>query len=220
LIIGDARGKGLGAIGDIATVLGAFRSDAHHRCSLSELATALERTVRWALAEDPHADTGEWPGERFVTAAVLEIPDDEPYARLVTFGHLPPLLLRDGTVVPVEVQDPAPPLGLGALSPTVNTVMTFPFAPGDRLLLYTDGVTETRDGRGTFYPLVERVAAWTDCSPDALVCKIREDLLAHAHGLLGDDMAILALQREESPARPRVRENPGTSPGKKSPLSA
>lgn len=197
LIIGDARGKGLGAVGDTTTVLGAFRSDAWRRSSLSELATALEHSVHWGLAADPLADPADWPGEHFVTAAVLEIPDDEPCARLVSFGHLPPLLLRDGTVVPVEVQDPAPPLGLGLLSRATLTPMTFPFAPGDRLLLYTDGVTEARNAHGVFYPLVERVGAWTDLRLDALVHRIGEDLQGYTDGLLADDMAVIALQREQ-----------------------
>ncbi|MFF7191119.1 PP2C family protein-serine/threonine phosphatase [Streptomyces sp. NPDC008222] len=207
LIIGDARGKGLGAIGDIETVLGAFRFNAHRHSTLSGLASALEFDVRWDLGQRHRGNPDEWPGERFVTAAVLEIPDDQPCARLISFGHLPPLLLHSGHVTPLEVSVPAPPLGLGALTETEYTPVTFRFAPGDRLVLYTDGVTEARDCIGSFYPLVERVTAWADQPPDALVRRIGADLRAHTGGPLADDMALIVLQREETRVRARISEN-------------
>lgn len=207
LIIGDARGKGLGAIEDIETVLGAFRFNAHRHSTLSGLASDLESDVRWDLGQAHRGDPDEWPGERFVTAAVLEIPDDQPCARLISFGHLPPLLLHGGHVTPLEVSVPAPPLGLGALTETEYAPLTFRFAPGDRLVLYTDGVTEARDCMGSFYPLVERVTAWADQRPDALVRRIGADLRAHTGGPLADDMALIVLQREGARVRARISEN-------------
>nr|WP_137969489.1 PP2C family protein-serine/threonine phosphatase [Streptomyces antimycoticus] len=201
LIIGDARGKGLGAIGDIETVLGAFRFNAHRHSTLSGLASALESDVRWDLGESHHGDPDDWPSEHFITAAVLEIPDNQLCARLISFGHLPPLLLHGGQVTPLEVAAPAPPLGLGTLTEAEYAPLTFRFAPGDRLVLYTDGVTEARDSRGNFYPLVERVTAWTDQRPDELVHSIGADLRAHTGGPLADDMALIVLQREGVRAR-------------------
>ncbi|WP_329511782.1 PP2C family protein-serine/threonine phosphatase [Streptomyces chiangmaiensis] len=208
LIIGDARGKGLDAIGDIQAVLGAFRFGANQYSTLSDLATALDHSVRWDLAQTPGSDVAEWPGERFVTAAVLEIPDCAPHARLISFGHVPPLLLHNGTVKPIEVRDPAPPLGLGALAESSHTPMTFRFTQGDRLLLYTDGVSETRDGQGAFYPLEERLAAWAHHRPDTFVRTIRDDLQEFSGGCHADDMALIVLEREESPVRPHIHPNP------------
>lgn len=204
LIIGDARGKGLDAIGDIQAVLGAFRFGANQYSTLSDLAAALDRSVRWDLAQTSGPETAEWPGERFVTAAVLEIPDYEPRARLFSFGHVPPLLLHDGAVLPIDVRDPAPPLGLGALAESTHTPVAFRFTPGDRLLLYTDGVSETRNEQGAFYPLVERLTAWTEQRPETLVRTIREDLREFSGGCHADDMALIVLERDESPVRPCV----------------
>ncbi|MGW5202264.1 PP2C family protein-serine/threonine phosphatase [Streptomyces spiralis] len=207
VIIGDARGKGLAAIGDIETVLGAFRFNVHRYSTLSGLAAALESDVRWDLGQTHRGDPDEYPGERFITAAVLEIPDDQPCARLISFGHMPPLLLDGRHVTPLEVSVPAPPLGLGALTETEHAPLTFPFAPGDRLVLYTDGVTEARDRRGSFYPLGERVTAWADQHPDALVRRIGADLRAHTGGPLADDMALIVLRRESGRVPARVFEN-------------
>ncbi|MFK4148894.1 PP2C family protein-serine/threonine phosphatase [Streptomyces sp. NPDC004065] len=195
LIIGDARGKGLAAIGDVATVLGAFRLAAHRPTTLSRLAAHLEASFGHGLAAETAAGGEGGTDERFVTAALLEIPDDAPYARLISFGHTPPVLLRDGTATAIEVPDPAPPLGLTALAPAVHGALTFRFAPGDSLLLYTDGLTESRDAAGAFYPLVERAAAWAGEHPEALVERIGEDVRAHRGAAQHDDMAIVALRR-------------------------
>jgi serine phosphatase RsbU (regulator of sigma subunit) len=196
LLIGDVRGKGLASIGDTELVLGAFRAAAHRQSPLPELVASLEGSVRWGLNEPGDAHAGADAAERFVTAAVIEIPDDEPYVHVVSCGHLPPLLFHEDTVTPLDAEEPAPPLGLGALADGGYTPTTFPFAPGDRLLMYTDGVTEARDGSGGFYPLLERAAAWTGHLPDSLVEAVTSDLRAHAAGL-DDDMAVVAVRRDE-----------------------
>ncbi|WP_225848906.1 PP2C family protein-serine/threonine phosphatase [Streptomyces sp. HPF1205] len=198
LLIGDVRGHGLGSLGDTETVLGAFRAAAHRQEPLPELVAWLESSVRWGLAEH-RGDAGdaEDAGERFATAAIVEIPDGEPYVHLINCGHLPPLLLRGGDARYLDTEDSAPPLGLGGLVDTAYTVSSFDFRPGDRLLLYTDGVTEARDRHGAFYPLLERARVWAaDHCPEPLLKALTADLLTHAAGRLRDDVAVVALRRE------------------------
>ncbi|MFF0793920.1 PP2C family protein-serine/threonine phosphatase [Streptomyces spiralis] len=200
LVIGDVRGKGLATISDTAIALGAFRAAAHREMPLPELAAYVEDSVLWGLRE--FSEPAEDAPERFVTAVLLDIPDERPVVHVISCGHPPPLLLRPGaaTATPLAVPEPAPPLGLGAISEGTYTPASFPFAPGDRLLLYTDGVTEARDGRGVFYPLAERVAAWADHRPDQLLRRITADLETYAGGRLNDDMAMIALERDGQPA--------------------
>ncbi|MEU4347657.1 PP2C family protein-serine/threonine phosphatase [Streptomyces sp. NPDC023838] len=224
LLIGDVRGKGLEAVGDAAVLLGAFRASAHQEAELSGLVAYLEGAVAPDLDDVSagdgvsagEADDVEDRGEAFITAAVLDVPDDRQTVRLVNCGHPPPLLLRGGRVVPLDVARPAPPLGLselvgpgyaakpfGAGSSTADTFAaetfasdTFAFETGDIMLLYTDGVIEARDGTGTFYPLAERLAAWSGTGPRALLRHLCDDLLAHAAGhCLGDDAAMVAIER-------------------------
>lgn len=191
LIIGDVRGKGLEAVGDAALVLGAFRAAAHQEAGLPGLVAYLEAAV------SPDLDDSVDQGESFITAAVLEIPDDEPVLHLVSCGHPPPLLLRrDGRAVPLDVDHPSPPLGLAGLVASSVTAQTFAFEVGDVLLLYTDGVLEARDAEGTFYPLAEHAAAWSGTHPRALLDRLCADLLSHAAGsTLGDDAAMVAIER-------------------------
>ncbi|AWW36541.1 MULTISPECIES: PP2C family protein-serine/threonine phosphatase [Streptomyces] len=201
LIIGDVRGKGLASISDTAIVLGAFRAAAHREIPLPELVSYVEDAVRWGLAEFSKSEADLH--ERFVTAVIVDIPDDEPVVHLVSCGHPPPLLVRrsTGTVTTLQVAEPAPPLGLavGESSAGMYVPATFPFRDGDRLILYTDGVTEARDPAGRFYPLAERVAVRAGHEPGPLVEAITADLRDHAGGRLRDDMAVVVAQRDPGP---------------------
>ncbi|MEW2514394.1 PP2C family protein-serine/threonine phosphatase [Streptomyces sp. NPDC046870] len=189
LLIGDVRGKGLPAIGEAALLLGSFRESAHRRIPLAELATRLDQSVTRYAAD---LESPEEEGERFATALLLDIPERGPVT-MTSCGHPPPLLLSPGHVVTVPSLHPAPPLGVHAAAE--HTLDVFSFEPGDTLLLYTDGVMEARDEHHRFYPLADRVARWTEDSPEALMHHLRRDLLAHAGGRLGDDAALIAVHR-------------------------
>ncbi|MEV7771013.1 PP2C family protein-serine/threonine phosphatase [Kitasatospora sp. NPDC086791] len=215
LLVGDVRGKGLSSLGDAALLLGAFRAAAHLHAELPDLAAYLDGSVSWDLAQlaeqsrqdrqDRHAlpraaprdvpeEAGE-VGESFITAVLLDIPDDGSPVRLIDCGHPPPLLLRPEGITTLAAHRPAPPLGLGELAPVRYEVETFPFRPGDRLLIYTDGVIEARDAQRRFYPLTERVTAWAADRPTVLLNRLRRDLLAHVGGRLDDDAAMVVVER-------------------------
>ncbi|MEU9989131.1 PP2C family protein-serine/threonine phosphatase [Streptomyces sp. NPDC048045] len=196
VLIGDVRGKGLPAIGEAALLLGAFRESAHRHIPLENLATSLDQSISRYATE---LETPEEAGERFATALLVEIPDQDPVTRMTSCGHPPPLLLSPGNAVSVPSLHPSPPLGVQRESE--HTMDVFSFEPGDTLLLYTDGVIEARDAQGRFYPLSERVARWTDDSPEALMHHVRRDLLSHVGGRLDDDAALIALHRTPAERR-------------------
>lgn len=211
VMIGDVRGKGLTAVGDAALLLGAYRAAAHRDPPLPRLVAHLQNAV-YSEAEGPEGyegtegadesgqptgDTGDTSaGERFVTAAVLDIPDDEQVLRLINCGHPPPILLRDGEPTELTVRDPALPLGVsGSVTEDDYEAETFPYRDGDLLLLYTDGVVETRDADGVFYPLTDRLRAWRETDPQRLAQRLHGDLVVHAGGSLNDDVALVAIAR-------------------------
>ncbi|WP_374196088.1 PP2C family protein-serine/threonine phosphatase [Streptomyces sp. TS71-3] len=199
LLIGDVRGKGLPALGEAALVLGSFREAAHQHTTLPELAAALERSITRYLAD---FEPAEEAGERFATALLLEIPDDDSIARLTSCGHLAPLLLSRGHRVTEPSVHPTPPLGVGMAGEPTHPLDVLSFEPGDTLLLYTDGVIEARDENGAFYPFAERAARWTDDTPAALLSHVRRDLLRHTEGRLPDDAALVAIRRASTPRGP------------------
>ncbi|GAA2822699.1 PP2C family protein-serine/threonine phosphatase [Kitasatospora paracochleata] len=200
MIIGDVRGKGLAAVGESALLVSAFRLIAPQYRQLPDLAATLDRNVGRYLVD--FAEVGGDTPEHFITALLLDLPDGEGLAHLTNCGHPPPLLLLDGQAVPVDLGPSAPPLGVHGLGDGHYPCDTFPFEEGATLLLYTDGVTEARDRAGNFYPLAERAARWTRCTPESLVHHLHRDLLAHVGHRLGDDAAVIAIRRTETPPLP------------------
>lgn len=198
VVIGDVRGKGLDAIGEAAVVLGAFREGARHCETLPQLVRAMEESV--SADSEEAGDTQQDPGEHFVTALVLDLPDRAGQGAMINCGHPPPLLLRDGRVTLLESSDPAPPLGLGRLSAAGLHRDTFTFTDGDTLLLYTDGVIEARSPQGAFYPLAERAATFPAAGPEDLLRRLVHDIALHTGGRLTDDVAVLAVERAPAPA--------------------
>lgn len=189
VIIGDVRGKGLPAVGTASAALGAFREAAYDAADLAGLAGRLEL----ALTRYSALMAGAESEERFVTAVLVEIPPDLQSVRLVNCGHPPPMLLRRGDVQVIEATDPSPPLALGVFACDGYAVDTVPFQEGDLLLLYTDGVSETRDRTGTFYPLSLRLRQWPTADPGTLLTELRQDLSAYADGHTDDDVAAVAV---------------------------
>jgi serine phosphatase RsbU (regulator of sigma subunit) len=77
--------------------------------------------------------------------------------------------------------------------------------PGDRLLLYTDGLTEARAPDDTpFALLTECATALDEPIPDAALHTLYDRLLAHTGGALTDDLALVLCQPTEVVAPVRV----------------
>jgi serine phosphatase RsbU (regulator of sigma subunit) len=209
VIMGDVRGKGLGAVELATDVLSMFREQAHDAFTLGELATRLDAGLGRGLGRH----------EEFVTALLVEIDPDSGRTSIFNCGHPPPLLIAaasDGAaarrVSLLEVPTPAPPLGLLALGDSSAAQVSYALRPQEKLLLYTDGVTEARDAKRAFYPLTERIgmlaakAAATQAAGKPLLMPVstvsgrqgqglldlvRADLHRHVGAPLDDDAALL-----------------------------
>jgi len=182
IIVADVQGKGLEAVETAAVVLGAFREAAPEEDKLSMVGERLERALNRRLE-----------GEEFVTAILAEI-DDRHCVTMLNYGHPAPLVLRTGGEVGfAEPPVCAPPLGLAVLGPDGPAPYTATLGLGDRMLLYTDGVTEARDRRGRFYPLEERAGLLRHPDPQQALAALRRDVVAHTRGPLGDDAAMMLL---------------------------
>jgi hypothetical protein len=234
VIIGDVRGKGLGAVELAADVLGMFRELAHDAYSLAELASRLDAGLARDLARH----------EEFVTALLVEIDPDTGRATIFNCGHPSPLLIsapEDAgvgapTVAVIEVAAPAPPLGLLSLGGEWTGAQAYlALRPNDQLLLYTDGITEARDAKRVFYPLPERVAhlliaraaskqaavasAAANGHADGAACQhlldlIRADLLRHTGEPLHDDAAMLLVRAPALWSGPRIVVDPPPKTGR------
>ncbi|MFG1808568.1 PP2C family protein-serine/threonine phosphatase [Streptomyces sp. NPDC049040] len=208
VMVGDVQGKGLAAVEVASGLLGAFRRAARHHTPLPAVPGYLDRNLREdliELADVPPPQPGDaeqsatpttanYP-ERFVTAVLVDVAADGDSIRVVNCGHPSPVLLHHDDVLELDTCQPAVPLGLGDLTTEAQHVDRYELAVGDVLLLYTDGVIEARDVLGDFYPLVDRLAGWSGLPPDDLLDELTADLLHHVGRRLGDDVAMVAVQR-------------------------
>jgi serine phosphatase RsbU (regulator of sigma subunit) len=143
-IIGDVSGKGLLAVRLAATALTSFREACtQQELPLPEVARRVDHSVLQRSGE-----------EEFVTAVLADF-DDRGWLHVVNCGHPPPLRLTAGG----ELQALSPKVATSplTLSPALRSD-TYSVAPGDRVLLYTDGLLEARNAAGEFFPLHEQVA--------------------------------------------------------------
>ena len=177
--IGDAAGHGLPAAASMARTRNGL-------LGLSCTGEPVGRLVGWlndlVSSMDPPA-TG--------TAIVAEF---EPRGRVLEWtcaGHPPPILVRDGRAVPLEVvRDPM----LGAMPGWEYMTIGTRLRRGDMLFLYTDGLVERRDA-----DIDERIARLTgilrDCAaqPETVL----DDVLARMeHDRAADDTTLFAVHVE------------------------
>jgi hypothetical protein len=181
----DAMGHDLEATLISAVAVSTLRNA--RRAGLGIVETANEINAR--VAEQFGAD-------RFVTAVIAELDLVSGLWSWVTCGHPPALLVRNGRVVKVLDQGVAPPLGLRFGAPEVQSER---LEPGDRVLLYTDGVVEARDADGEFFGterLVEFVTkeeASGRPAPETLR-RLNIGILAHQAGELQDDATTVLVE--------------------------
>ena len=177
MIIGDVRGKGLDAVRLASIVLGSYRHVAYERADLRAIVADLDRAVARSVGD-----------EDFVTAALAE--ERGGTLTIVNCGHPAPLLLRRGRVIPLEPPAPAPPLGfMPVVRPRVERL-----EPGDRLLLFTDGLCEARRD-GEFFPISER--AWRLVGHGTVgdgLASLETALFEWVRNRLDDDIALVLLE--------------------------
>jgi phosphoserine phosphatase RsbU/P len=172
------RGKGLDAVLLARHVLSAFRRSAVAMPAMEHVAGEVGRAIGPYLGE-----------EDFVTAALAQI---GPGGKLtiVNCGHHPPLLQHRGGLQSLADGKAALPLGLE----DDFTAFTASWSPGDRLLLYTDGLVESRNAHGDFFPEDTIAAALLASDCDRALDTLMRAADKYTGGHIRDDMALLLLE--------------------------
>jgi hypothetical protein len=135
----------------------------------------------------------------FATAVLAQLDLDSGLLTYLNAGHPPPVLLREGKMAKLLNGPARPPLGLGHLAPAAPHTGRERLQPGDRILFYSDGVTEARDPEGNEFG-VDRLIELTEHheasglpAPETLR-RITHAVLDHQHGTLQDDATLLLLE--------------------------
>jgi hypothetical protein len=187
LAVFDAMGHDVtaGLASNLAVTAG--RNQRRQGTGLADTSRGIERT----LIDEFGPDT------RFVTAIIADLDTDTGVLSWVNRGHHPPVVIRGGRWITVLPCPPAHPMGMD-LGATV-TVCTEQLQPGDRVLLYTDGVTEARNHHGQEFGLQRfvdffiRHAAAGLPVPETLRRLIRAVLDYHDQ-TLQDDATVLLVE--------------------------
>ena len=204
LLVADVTGHSVGAALIASMVKVAFSSQLEHASAPGRVLAEMNRVL-----------CGHFEG-RFVTAACVFLDADRSVLRYSLAGHPPPLLCRAATGEIVELREGGLVLGLfpDASYPTVQIA----FDPGDRLVLYTDGVTEARDASGAWFgdgELRAFVAAQRDGSPGQFLDALTAHLRRWANrdgGPFDDDLTIVAIDRRRRSVDPAGAEADAASP--------
>ncbi|MEU1472245.1 SpoIIE family protein phosphatase [Streptomyces sp. NPDC005761] len=162
LVVGDVMGSGINA----ATTMGRLRTATQ---TLSRL--GLQPAEVLGHLDEITADLDP----SFATCVYAVFDPDAGRCRVSTAGHLPPVLIPRGGAPRLLGLPPGAPLGVGGVP---FSDVTVPFGPGDRLVLYTDGLVETRDDDidsrlATLLELLRRPDPSLDESCDRLLRELR-----------------------------------------------
>jgi len=125
----------------------------------------------------------------FATGQLLRIGLDGRSVQLVNAGHPWPLRLRDGAVEELQL-DIDPPFGIGAPSAASYHVQELDLQPGDRLVLYTDGMQE-RCAAAADLPALLRDTR--DLHPREAIRVMAGAVMDACHRRLADDATVLCL---------------------------
>jgi hypothetical protein len=141
----------------------------------------------------------QWLPDQFCTGVLTQLDLASGVLRWSNCGHPAPLLIRDQRLVAdAMVREADPPMGLPALlAGRARLSHEIDLHPGDRVLLYTDGVTEarTRDGEEfgleRFADEVIRATAAGELAPETLRRLIHSILDAQPDRLRDDATIVL-----------------------------
>ncbi|MBO0824663.1 MAG: serine/threonine-protein phosphatase [Actinobacteria bacterium] len=205
LIVADVQGHGLASVGTAASVLGAFREHGYDAPSLTEIAARIERSLHRYLAGN--GGHGAYC-EQFATAVLAEIqPGSPPRLEILNCGHPSPLLLRSDAVTYLDPCEPGLPLGLSELLPDPRGTTNLDLGPDDRILFYTDGISEARNRQGQFYALSQAAPLLTAADISTALDQLCSDVVRHVGPRLSDDATALLVSNHAA----AVEQPPSTS---------
>ncbi len=188
LAVFDAMGHGLPSSVISSLAVGAYRHSRRTRVPLADLFATMDQAVAGLM------------GDTFVTALAAELDVRTGRLSWTSAGHPSPVVIRSGRVLPEPEQVSSLPLGLGLVA---REEMTQPaelsLEPGDRVLLYTDGVVEARSPEGEEFGLERLMDLFVRESASGLLAsevlrRLVHSCLEFQGGRLRDDATLLLLE--------------------------
>ena len=182
LSIADVAGKGLPAALLMANLQASVRAFATDEAAPE----TLTRQVNRALCQHT-------PLDRFVTFFYATIDTATGSLACSNAGHNPPILVRaDGSVW----RPASDGMVLGVIENNSYTQSAVSLRPGDRLVLFTDGITEAGSHEGREFGddrLVEFVVAHRHQSATELLDSLYREVSTFTRGVFADDATLISV---------------------------
>lgn len=197
LAIGDVSGKGVPAALFMAVTKSLLESHAHPGLEPSEIMAKVN--INLCRNNDENMFVTSWFG-------ILELSTGK--LRFTSAGHNPPILVRSGSEP--ELLNCAPALVLGAREGIKYQTYEMDMSIGDRILLYTDGVTEANDDFHGFYGMERLMSLMAKCSnmaPADEISTIKRDISEFTKGAEQFDDITMLLFRYEGKGQPKSNCN-------------
>jgi len=183
--ISDVSGHGVGAAFVTAMIKTSVQTCSHGTASVGDLVEGVNNAISALLSDG-----------MFVTAFFGSLSADATRIQYVNAGHLPGLLIRSGAAAIEHLESSSFPLGV--MDDVEYEAGEVSAAPGDRLVLYTDGIIEADDDSGEQYGMQrfeESVLACRDKSLDELVDRSLNELIKFSgKHTFEDDVNLLAVE--------------------------
>jgi phosphoserine phosphatase RsbU/P len=145
VIVGDISGKGISAALLMANIQAVMRNQL--MSFRQESREAMETRMAEVIHQLNQQIYRNSPSEKYATLFLGRYEADTRNFTYCNAGHLPPLLINNGTIRHLEVCGPV----VGLLEHTNFSGKTIQLCPGDLLIIYTDGVTEAVNGEDEEY---------------------------------------------------------------------
>ena len=184
MLLGDISGKGVAASMLMAHLHASMRTLLGFGLPLPQLIQRANRVFCESTMANHYATL---VAARFSPAGTVEV---------CNAGHCPPLHVRGGEVTSIEAT--GVPVGLFCVRD--YAVKTLTMGPGELLVLYTDGVTESRNDADEEYGeerLKRLVSGVAHEASQAVVEKCIADVTAFRGGARRtDDLTVMAIRRQ------------------------
>ncbi len=185
----DAMGHDLASGLATSVAMAGCRNARRTGAELAELVATVDQAM------------AKWLPDQFCTGIFAQLHIATGVLRWSNCGHPAPLLIRGERLLHNALERAAePPLGLlSSLAEGGRTIHDTALEPGDRILLYTDGVVESRDEEGEQFGLdrfadyIIRSTAAGQSAPEVLRLLIHA-ILDHRRDRLSDDATILMIE--------------------------
>jgi sigma-B regulation protein RsbU (phosphoserine phosphatase) len=185
LMIGDAAGKGLGAAMFMTEARAIARAAALDGLMPDQTLLAANRALQSEVIK---------PGN-FATMFCALLEPDKHCLHYASAGHIPPVLVRGDQTVPLEIGG----FPLAVMKDGDYQPYSLDLAPGDCLVMYTDGVTEaTSPDHEQFQTdrlcavLSAHLAASAKAMIDTVIAAVKEFVAGKPQS---DDMTLLVIRR-------------------------